>query len=178
MSERYLSAIEHGLTTKQVDQRLTAGLKNEPLPPLTRSVKQIFRDNLLTLFNCINVLLAGLVFLTGSYKNMLFLFVVIVNTAIGIFQEIRAKRQVDKLALLSATKVQVRRDGQTVAIGQDEIVQDDLLLVTRGEQIPVDGLVRATAGLEVDESQITGEADPVIKGPGCLLYTSPSPRDA
>ncbi|MGA3435078.1 cation-translocating P-type ATPase [Lactiplantibacillus plantarum] len=171
MSERYLSAIEHGLTTKQVDQRLTAGLKNEPLPPLTRSVKQIFRDNLLTLFNCINVLLAGLVFLTGSYKNMLFLFVVIVNTAIGIFQEIRAKRQVDKLSLLSATKIQVRRDGQTVAIGQDEIVQDDLLLVTRGEQIPVDGLVRATAGLEVDESQITGEADPVIKGPGDELVS-------
>ena len=192
MSERYLSAIEHGLTSKEVDQRLTAGLKNEPLPPLTRSVKQIFRDNLLTLFNCINVLLAGLVLLTGSYKNMLFLFVVIVNTAIGIFQEIRAKRQVDKLSLLSATKVKVRRDGQTLAIAQDEIVQDDLLLVTRGEQLPVDGLVRETSGLEVDESQITGEADPVIKGAGdelvsgsvilgghgvCLLYTSPSPRD-
>ena len=166
MSERYLSAIEHGLTSKEVDQRLTAGLKNEPLPPLTRSVKQIFRDNLLTLFNCINVLLAGLVLLTGSYKNMLFLFVVIVNTAIGIFQEIRAKRQVDKLSLLSATKVKVRRDGQTLAIAQDEIVQDDLLLVTRGEQLPVDGLVRETSGLEVDESQITGEADPVIKGAG------------
>ncbi|MCW1909744.1 cation-translocating P-type ATPase [Lactiplantibacillus paraplantarum] len=171
MSERYLSTIEHGLTTEEVDQRLTAGLKNEPLPPLTRSVKQIFRDNLLTLFNCINVLLAGLVLLTGSYKNMLFLFVVIVNTAIGIFQEIRAKRQVDKLSLLSATKVQVRRDGQKVAIGQDEIVQDDLLLVTRGEQLPVDGLVRETTGLEVDESQITGEADPVIKGPGDELVS-------
>lgn len=171
MSERYLSTIEHGLTTEEVDQRLTAGLKNEPLPPLTRSVKQIFRDNLLTLFNCINVLLAELVLLTGSYKNMLFLFVVIVNTAIGIFQEIRAKRQVDKLSLLSATKVQVRRDGQKVAIGQDEIVQDDLLLVTRGEQLPVDGLVRETTGLEVDESQITGEADPVIKGPGDELVS-------
>ncbi|MGZ9645690.1 cation-translocating P-type ATPase [Lactiplantibacillus pentosus] len=171
MSERYLSAIEHGLTSKEVDQRLTAGLKNEPLPPLTRSVKQIFRDNLLTLFNCINVLLAGLVLLTGSYKNMLFLFVVIVNTAIGIFQEIRAKRQVDKLSLLSATKVKVRRDGQTLAIAQDEIVQDDLLLVTRGEQLPVDGLVRETSGLEVDESQITGEADPVIKGAGDELIS-------
>ncbi|MGV7292130.1 P-type ATPase, partial [Mycobacterium kansasii] len=64
----------------------------------------------------------------------------------------------DKLSLLSATKVKVRRDGQTLAIAQDEIVQDDLLLVTRGEQLPVDGLVRETSGLEVDESQITGEA--------------------
>jgi len=73
MSERYLPPVKNGLTTVEVNQRLTAGLKNEPLPPLTRSVKQIFRDNLLTLFNFINVLLAGLVLLTGSYKNMLFL---------------------------------------------------------------------------------------------------------
>jgi len=171
MSERYLPPVKHGLTTVEVNQRLTAGLKNEPLPPLTRSVKQIFRDNLLTLFNFINVLLAGLVLLTGSYKNMLFLFVVIVNTGIGIFQEIRAKRQVDKLSLLSATKMQVRRDGQVTEVAQEMIVQDDLLMVTRGDQLPVDGLVRATAGLEVDESQITGEADPVIKSAGDELIS-------
>lgn len=166
MAERYLPPIERGLTATEVQQRLTAGLKNEPLPPLTRSVKQIFRDNLLTLFNLINVLLGGLVLFTGSYKNLLFLFVVLMNTAIGIFQEIRAKRQVDKLTLLSAAKIKLRRDGQAVSHAQDEVVQDDLLLITRGDQLPVDGVVRETLGLEVDESQITGEADPVIKGTG------------
>ncbi|RRK09849.1 HAD family hydrolase [Lactiplantibacillus garii] len=171
MSDRYLPPVETGLTTEEVRQRVTAGLKNEPLPPLTRSVKQIFRDNLLTLFNLINVLLGGLVLITGSYKNLLFLFVVIMNTAIGIFQEVRAKRQVDKLSLLSAAKIHVRRNGQVGDQPQDAVVQDDLLVVTRGDQLPVDGVVRATDGLEVDESQITGEADPVIKGPGDAMVS-------
>ncbi len=137
MSERYLPPIDRGLTASEVDQRLTAGLKNEPLPPLTRSVQQIFRDNLLTLFNLINVLLGGLVLLTGSYKNLLFLFVVIMNTAIGIFQEIRAKRQVDKLSLLSAAKINLRRDGQVTAHPQDGVVQDDLLVITRATSCPL-----------------------------------------
>ena len=169
MTERYLPPLEHGLTAAEVQARIKAGQQNEPLPPLTRSIKQIFRDNLLTLFNAINVLLGGLVLLTGSYKNLLFLFVVIMNTAIGIFQEIRAKRQVDKLTILSAAKNQVWRDGQLVALDQDELVQDDLLSVTRGDQLPIDGIVRATTALEVDESQITGEAEPVIKGNGDSL---------
>ncbi len=171
MSDRYLPPIKLGLTTDEVKKRVAAGLKNEPLPPLTRSVKQIFRDNLLTLFNLINVVLAGLVLLTGSYKNILFLFVVIMNTAIGIFQEIRAKRQVDKLSLLSAAKIHICRDGQVGDYAQDAVVQDDLIMVTRGDQLPVDGVVRTTEGLEVDESQITGEADPVIKGPGDAMIS-------
>jgi cation-transporting ATPase E len=89
MTERYLPPLDHGLTAAEVKQRVADGLKNDPLPPLTRSVKQIFRDNLLTLFNLINILLGGLVLFTGSYKNLLFLGVVIFNTGIGIFQEIR-----------------------------------------------------------------------------------------
>lgn len=171
MTERNLPPLEQGLTAAAVQQRLTAGLHNEPLPPLTRSVQQIFRDNLLTLFNLINVLLGALVFMTGSYKNLLFLFVVIMNTAIGIFQEIRAKRQVDKLTILSAAKMTVIRDGQKVSVDQAELVQDDLISVTRGDQIPVDVLVRETTGLEVDESQITGESEPIIKGNGDELIS-------
>lgn len=171
MTERNLPPLEQGLTAAAVQQRLTAGLHNEPLPPLTRSVQQIFRDNLLTLFNLINVLLGALVFMTGSYKNLLFLFVVIMNTAIGIFQEIRAKRQVDKLTILSAAKMTVIRDGQKVLVDQADLVQDDLISVTRGDQIPVDVLVRETAGLEVDESQITGESEPIIKGNGDELIS-------
>lgn len=166
MTERNLPPLKQGLTAAEVQQRLAAGQHNEPLPPLTRSVQQIFRDNLLTLFNLINVLLGGLVFLTGSYKNLLFLFVVIMNTAIGIFQEIRAKRQVDKLTILSAAKMNVWRDGQLIAVDQADLVQDDLISVTRGDQLPVDVVVRETTGLEVDESQITGESEPIIKGTG------------
>jgi len=165
-TERYETPADQGLTAAEVAQRVAAGQQNDPLPPLTRSVKQIFRDNLLTLFNLINVLLGGLVLFTGSYKNLLFLGVVVVNTGIGIFQEVRSKRQVDKLALLSEGTIDVLREGQVAARHQDEIVQDDLLELHRGDQLPVDGCIRDTAGLEVDESQITGEATPILKATG------------
>lgn len=166
MPERELPLLDQGLDDAAVRQRIAAGQQNDPLPPLTRSVKRIFRDNLLTLFNLINLLLGGLVFLTGSYKNLLFIGVVVFNTGIGIFQEIRSKRQVDKLALLSESKINVRRNGQVAAYSQDDLVIDDLMILGRGDQLPVDGRVRETAGIEVDESQITGESTPIMKGTG------------
>ncbi len=166
---QYEPPLETGLTPKEVQQRVAAGQQNDPLPPLTRSIKQIFRDNLVTLFNLINVLLGALVLVTGSYKNLLFLGVVVVNTAIGIFQEIRSKRQVDKLALLSESKSRIRRAGEVAAHPQEDIVQDDILEIGRGDQLPVDALIRQTAGLEVDESQITGESTPIIKTTGETL---------
>ncbi|MCI1552876.1 MAG: cation-translocating P-type ATPase [Levilactobacillus sp.] len=165
-TKREETPLDLGLTAAEVAQRVAAGQQNDPLPPLTRSVQQIFRDNLLTLFNLINVLLGALVLFTGSYKNLLFLGVVVVNTGIGIFQEIRSKRQVDKLALLSEGKINVLRDGQVAAYHQDAIVQDDILELGRGDQLPVDGRIRDTAGLEVDESQITGESTPISKQTG------------
>jgi len=163
---QYEAPLETGLTPEEVQQRVAAGQQNDPLPPLTRSIKQIFRDNLVTLFNLINVLLGALVLVTGSYKNLLFLGVVVVNTAIGIFQEIRSKRQVDKLALLSESKSRIRRAGKIVVHPQEDIVQDDILEIGRGDQLPVDALIRQTTGLEVDESQITGESTPIIKVTG------------
>ena len=163
---QYEPSLETGLTPEEVKQRVAAGQQNDPLPPLTRSIKQIFRDNLVTLFNLINVLLGALVLVTGSYKNLLFLGVVVVNTAIGIFQEIRSKRQVDKLALLSESKSRIRRAGKIVVHPQEDIVQDDILEIGRGDQLPVDALIRQTTGLEVDESQITGESTPIIKVTG------------
>lgn len=163
---QYEPPLETGLTPEEVQQRVAAGQQNDPLPPLTRSIKQIFRDNLVTLFNLINVLLGALVLVTGSYKNLLFLGVVVVNTAIGIFQEIRSKRQVDKLALLSESKSRIRRAGKIVVHPQEDIVQDDILKIGRGDQLPVDALIRQTTGLEVDESQITGESTPIIKVTG------------
>ena len=166
---QYEPSLETGLTPEEVKQRVATGQQNDPLPPLTRSIKQIFRDNLVTLFNLINVLLGALVLVTGSYKNLLFLGVVVVNTAIGIFQEIRSKLQVDKLALLSESKSRIRRAGKIVVHPQEDIVQDDILEIGRGDQLPVDALIRQTAGLEVDESQITGESTPIIKTTGETL---------
>lgn len=163
---QYEPPLETGLTPEEVQQRVAAGQQNDPLPPLTRSIKQIFRDNLVTLFNLINVLLGALVLVTRSYKNLLFLGVVVVNTAIGIFQEIRSKRQIDKLALLSESKSRIRRSGEVAAHPQEDIVQDDILEIGRGDQLPVDALIRQTTGLEVDESQITGESTPIIKVTG------------
>ncbi|MCT3573699.1 HAD family hydrolase [Levilactobacillus brevis] len=169
MMPQYEPSLETGLTPEEVKQRVATGQQNDPLPPLTRSIKQIFRDNLVTLFNLINVLLGALVLVTGSYKNLLFLGVVVVNTAIGIFQEIRSKLQVDKLALLSESKSPIRRAGKIAAHPQEDIVQDDILEIGRGDQLPVDALIRQTAGLEVDESQITGESTPIIKTTGETL---------
>lgn len=166
-----LPPLDRGLTATEVTERVAQGLQNDPLPPLTRSVKQIFRDNLMTLFNLINIILAGLVLFTGSYKNLLFIGVVVVNTGIGIFQEIRSKRQIDKLALLSEGTLPVLRDGTPTDRKQDELVQDDLLLVGRGDQLPVDALIRQTSGLEVDESQITGESTPIAKVTGDTLIS-------
>jgi len=158
--------ISQGLTAKQVQQRIDTGRQNEPAPSLTRSIKAIFRDNLLTWFNLINLVLGALVLITGSYKNELFLGVAIVNTAIGIFQEIRSKRQIDKMSLLSESTYEVKRASGTVELRQDAIVQDDLLVMHRGDQLPVDGLILETKGIEVDESQITGEATPIAKTTG------------
>ncbi|WP_125573055.1 cation-translocating P-type ATPase [Levilactobacillus huananensis] len=171
MPERELPLLDRGLDDTAVRQRIATGQQNDPLPPLTRSVKQIFRDNLLTLFNLINLLLGGLVLLTGSYKNLLFIGVVVFNTGIGIFQEIRSKRQVDKLALLSESKIKVRRNGRVTARSQDDLVVDDLMILGRGDQLPVDGRVRETTGIEVDESQITGESTPIMKGTGDELIS-------
>lgn len=158
--------ITQGLTAKEVQQRIDAGQQNEPAPSLTRSIKEIFRDNLLTWFNLINVILGALVLITGSYKNELFLGVAVVNTAIGIFQEIRSKRQIDKMSLLSESTYEVQRAEGPVELHQDAIVQDDRLIMHRGDQLPVDGLVLETKGIEVDESQITGEATPISKTTG------------
>ncbi|QMU08513.1 cation-translocating P-type ATPase [Levilactobacillus suantsaii] len=166
MTQEQSTSLTRGLTAAEVTTRVQQGLKNDPVPPLTRSVRQIFQDNLLTLFNLINLVLAGLVLLTGSYKNLLFIGVVVVNTGIGIFQEIRSKHQIDHLALLSEGRIRVRRDGKTTPRRQEEIVQDDLLELGRGDQLPVDGVIRETTGLEVDESQITGESTPIVKQTG------------
>ncbi|MSE22007.1 cation-translocating P-type ATPase, partial [Lactobacillus parabuchneri] len=137
---------DFGLTDAQVQAQIKSGHKNTAEQSLTRSVREILRDNIFTLFNLINVVLGALVFYTGSYKNLLFLGIAFFNTAIGIIQEIRSKRQVDKMVLLAEGKINVVRNGEDVQLRPEDIVLGDIIQLGRGDQIPVDGEVVRSRG--------------------------------
>lgn len=152
-----------GLTNQEVTQLFDEGFYNKENEDLSRTTKQIILDNSLTLFNFINLFLAISVFLVGYPKNALFFWVIIINTAIGVFQEIHAKKTIDKLSIVNKTEVTVLRERQMVKIYQDEIVLGDVLVLRLGNQVPSDGVVIYSEGLEVDESLLTGESDKIVK---------------
>ncbi|MCH4169870.1 MAG: HAD-IC family P-type ATPase [Lactobacillus sp.] len=155
-----------GLTDAQVQARINNHQQNTPPKPLTRSIKRIISDNTLTLFNFVNLGIGLIVLYTRSYLDLLFLMPAFFNTVIGIFQEIRAKHAIDSMSLLTAANYQVRRNGKLVALHQDEIVLDDVLVLKRGDSIPVDGRVLTSGNAEVDESQLTGETAAIVKQAG------------
>lgn len=159
-----------GLSQAEVEQRVRDGKINVSSNVKTKSVKRIFRDNICTLFNLINVILFVSLILVGSYKNMLFIGVVLCNTAIGIFQELRSKRSVDKLTILSESKLEVVRGGKTVVLPKDEIVLDDIIVLSRGNQIPADCVVYS-GSCKVNESLLTGESDLIDKREGDELLS-------
>ena len=161
---------ETGLNDEQVNQRKAEGLVNNDKPLTTKSIKRIFYDNIVTLFNVLNLLLGIAVFCVGSYKNMLFLGVMLCNTSIGIFQEIRAKRTIDKLSIVSATKVTVIRNGEKQRVGIDEIVLDDIIEFSQGNQMPVDCIV-ISGNCDANESLLTGESDAIHKKPGDMMFS-------
>lgn len=152
-----------GLTKQQVQTRYDEGNYNKEVEDLSRTTKQIILDNSLTLFNFINLFLAVCVFLAGYPKNALFFWIIIINTCIGVFQEIHAKKTIDKLSIVNKTEVTVLRDGKLENIFQEEIVLGDVLVVSLGNQVPSDGIVIYSEGLEVDESLLTGESDKITK---------------
>jgi cation-transporting ATPase E len=159
-----------GLTSEEVAQREAHGLTNVDGTPKTKSIGQIVADHVLTLFNIVNILLAVLVFFTGSYRNMLFMVVVGANVVIGIVQEIRSKMVVDKLTVLAKRPVRVRRDGRTVEIAATDIVLGDIVLLSHGDQVPAD--LRVVEGeCAMNESLLTGESRPVRKHPGDTLLS-------
>ncbi|GAY73704.1 hypothetical protein NBRC111893_1850 [Lentilactobacillus kosonis] len=157
---------EQGLTGSQVQKQIESGNKNTAEKSLTKSVKEILTDNIFTLFNLINIVLGALVFYTGSYKNLLFLGIAVINTIIGIIQEIRSKRQIDKMVLLAEDKNTVIRDSKEVQLLPEDIVLGDIVQLSRGDQVPVDGEVVISKSMQVDESQITGEAKTITKQSG------------
>ena len=159
-----------GLTEEQVLKLEEKGLINYKSDVKTKSIGQIIADNFFTLFNFLNFGLALAVFFAGSYKNLLFLGVVVCNTLISTFQEIRSKLIVDKLSLLNESKTRVIRDGVEKEIGIYEIVLGDILKLKAGNQIPTDSQV-LSGELLVNESLITGEEESVIKKNGSKLYS-------
>lgn len=154
-----------GLSSEEVRERVRTGRVNGNPNPRTRTVKQIFFHNIFTFFNFINVALAVLIFMVGSPKNAMFAMIIIFNTGIGIFQEIRAKRTIDKLTLISAPKVKVVRDSEELEIATEDIVADEVVIFQSGVQAAADCEV-VQGEFEVNESLITGEADPVFKSKG------------
>ena len=162
--------IERGLSTAEVEERISAGKINRNMELKTKSVKELIIENLCTLFNLIDVILAFLVILTGSFKNLTFLFVVFLNTAIGVIQSMRSKKMVDKLTLLTSKKAIAVRDGAEVELDLDQIVLDDIIRLGRGDQIPADAVVVSGEAL-VNESLLTGESDLIKKQPGSELMS-------
>lgn len=152
----------NGLTSEEVKQRINEGKVNNNCSVKTKSVFQIVCSNLLTLFNLVNVILAICVIMVQSYKNVLFMGVVFWNAFIGIYQEIRSKRIIDKLSILSSPSAIVIRDGQELKIKVDEIVLDDVIILRNGFQISADAEV-ISGECEVNESLLTGESDPIPK---------------
>lgn len=159
-----------GLNDLQVNERLHAGYYNKESTLPTKSIGRIVRDNVCTLFNLINILLAAAVLYVGSYKNILFMGVVLCNIAIGILQEVRAKRTVDKLSIISAAKVKAIRNGCIREVEVNEIVLDDVLELQNGNQIPTDCIV-LEGECDVNESLLTGESDAIHKKPGDTLLS-------
>ncbi len=152
-----------GLTSKEVKQRIKEGkVNNIPKTP-SRTIPQIIRANLFTRFNAINFILAAVIILAGSPKNAVFVGVIIVNTLIGVVQEVKAKRTLEKLSLISIAHAKVLRDREVQEILIEEIVLDDVLYLEAGLQVLADAEVLYTNGLEIDESMLTGEADAIAK---------------
>ncbi|MEY4476721.1 MAG: hypothetical protein RJA31_225 [Actinomycetota bacterium] len=152
-----------GLTTADVNDRLAAGLVNTQKMDSSRSLASILRGNIVNLFNGVVGGSFILLLIFGQWKDSLFGFALIANLLIGIIQEIHAKRTLDRLALLNQPLARVRRNGETVDIRLELVVLDDLLELRAGDQILADGTVLESTGLEVDESLLTGESEPVVK---------------
>jgi len=152
-----------GLTTQEVQERLAGGLGNDAPDARSRSLGDIVRANTLTWFNGLIGSLWLVMLLVAPIQDSLFGFVIVANTGIGIIQEYRASRALAKLAVIGEAKPVVRRDGVDIQVSPHDVVLDDLIVLSTGDQLVVDGVIVASEGLEIDESLLTGEADPVDK---------------
>ena len=159
-----------GLTDKQVQERIGVGAVNQATSPTFKTNKQIVMENVFTYFNLIFLVLAILLCVVNSYKNLTFLPVILANTGIAIYQEIHSKKILDQLSMLHAATVKVLRNGQEQKITIEELVLDDLVILKTGDQIPADGKI-IEGNLQVNEALLTGEADEISKEIGDELMS-------
>lgn len=152
-----------GLNHDQVKYRVNNGLSNKGEIKYSKTIKQIILSNTITLFNILNLVLFILVLTTGSVQNSFFIFSIVFNTLIAIYQEIKAKKILDNLSIFNQTKVKVKRDGKIIEIDKKDLVIDDLMYLTSGDDVILDAIVVKSSMCEVDESVITGESDAVTK---------------
>ncbi|MGY4972285.1 HAD-IC family P-type ATPase [Streptomyces nigrescens] len=158
--------VNPGLTTAEVAERVARGEVNDVPVRSSRSAAEIVRANVFTRFNAIIGVLFVIILVVGPIQDGLFGFVIVANTGIGIVQELRAKKTLDNLAVIGEARPTVRRDGVTEEIPTSAVVLDDIIELGPGDKVIVDGEVRESDSLEIDESLLTGEADPVLKKPG------------
>ncbi len=168
--KRYTPDVKKGLSFEQVTERLNNNLNYTDVSVPTKTIGEIIRGNFFTLFNFLNFGLALAIALVGAYKNMLFIGTVILNIIISTVQEIRAKKIVDKLSLISQSKVVVIRDGKTCEIAREELVLDDIVELRVGSQVVADSIVQDGTCL-VNESFVTGESTPIEKKKGDMILS-------
>ena len=164
------TAPDGGLTSDEVRERLDSGWANEAVESPTKSDRQIIRENILTYFNLIFAVLGVCLIVVGDFTDLLFELLVVANTVIGIVQQLRSKRTIDKLSLLSASRVSAVRDGELRAVRTHELVRDDIVELAAGGQVPADGTV-VSGQAQVNEGLITGEADAITKNIGDRLLS-------
>ena len=159
-----------GLSTAEVEFRKKAGLSNESVDSSTKTVAQIIRSNVVTYYNLIFLIITILLIVVGSFRDLTFLPIIIANMLIGIIQELRSKKILDDLTILNTPKITVRRNGSDQEVLADELVQDDVITLSAGGQIPADALV-LSGNITVNEALITGEADEIVKKEGDSIFS-------
>ena len=159
-----------GLSQSEVESRISAGQYNAPIKDNFKTNWEIFRDNLFNYFNLIIVIIAIVLIVFRSFKNLTFIAVTLINTAIGIFQEFSTREKLRKIELMTQAETKVIRDGEEVLIPNNEIVLDDIIVLKSGNQLSVDAQV-ISGSLKMNESQVTGESDKISKNPGDELLS-------
>ena len=163
--------MRQGLTVAEVESRTRLGQVNMVENHSFRTKKEIIVAHTVTYFNFLNLFLGILIIISGQFKNITFMGVIIINSIIGIIQELRVKKLIDRLSVMTASKAAVLRDGAMLEIPVEQVVLDDLIMVNHGDQVCSDCIVLESSGIEVNESMLTGESKPVRKNPGDKLLS-------
>lgn len=166
---RYTPDPKIGLTDEQVNQRIEKDLSNKSNSNQSKSIGRIIYENVVTYFNILLFAIAAVLIVFGQYGQVTFLFIAIINTLIGIYQEIKAKKTIEKLKLVTSSSFEVMRNGNKIVTQTENLVLDDIYFIKIGDQIPTDSIL-IEGKIEVNESLLTGESLPITKNPGDKIY--------